>query len=99
MSTEKLLTVLQSPRISEKSSMSSNGYRQYVFKVMPEANKILVRQAVEKLFQVKVRHVRICNVKGKRVTFSRIKGRRQDWKKAYVTLEHDQEIDIAGQAA
>ncbi len=99
MNEESIFTVLQSPHVSEKAAMSSNGYRQYVFKVAPEANKIDVRAAVEKLFKVSVRNVRICNVKGKRKKFGRIQGRQKDWKKAYVTLDRDQELDIAGQAA
>ena len=98
MRQEKLLNVLKAPHVSEKAAMSSNGYRQYVFKVVTAANKIDVREAVESLFEVKVRHVRICNVRGKKVRFGRIEGRKKDWKKAYITLERDQEIDIAGQA-
>ncbi len=98
MNQEKLYTVLQAPHVSEKAALSSNGYRQYVFRVAPEATKIDVLAAVKYLFKVEVKHVRICNVKGKRVRFGRTQGRQQDWKKAYVTLQRDQEIDIAGRA-
>lgn len=99
MNKEKILTTLRAPHVSEKATMSSNGYSQYVFKVARNSNKLEVREAVEQLFAVKVRNVRICNVKGKRVRFGRMMGRQQGWKKAYVTLERDQHIDIAARAA
>lgn len=98
MNKERMLTILRTPHITEKAAMASQGgYRQYAFKVASDSNKAEVRAAVEALFNVKVKNVRICNMKGKRVRFGRMLGQRQDWKKAYVTLAHDQEIDIAGQ--
>lgn len=97
MKEQRLLTLLLEPHVSEKSSQISNGYRQYVFKVVLEANKPQVKEAVEHIFNVKVKSVRICNMKGKPARFGRTLGRRQAWKKAYVTLAQDQEIDIAGQ--
>ena len=99
MNKERILTILRAPHVSEKASRSSNGYRQYAFKVATDACKFEIREAIEHLFSVKVRNVRVCNMKGKRVRFGRVQGRRNDWKKAYITLELDQEIDIAGQAA
>lgn len=99
MNKERILTILRKPHISEKAAMASNGYSQYVFEVARDSNKAEIREAIEQLFNVKVRNVRVLNMKGKRVRFGRMLGRQQDWKKAYVTLERDQEIDIAGQAA
>jgi large subunit ribosomal protein L23 len=99
MNKERILTVLRRPHVSEKAAMSSNGYSQYVFEVAKDACKFEIKTAVEELFNVKVRNVRTCNVKGKRVRFGRMQGRQNDWKKAYITLERDQQIDIAGQAA
>lgn len=99
MNKERILTILRAPHVSEKAAMSSNGYSQYVFKVASDSSKFEIREAVEQLFEVKVRNVRVCNVKGKRVRFGRMMGRQQDWKKAYITLERDQQIDIAGKAA
>jgi large subunit ribosomal protein L23 len=95
---ERMLTILRAPHLTEKTAMSSHGYRQYAFKVLPSATKVEVREAVEQLFNVKVKSVTVCNMKGKQVRFGRRLGQRNDWKKAYITLEHDQEIDIAGQA-
>lgn len=97
MNKERMLTILRKPHISEKTAMTSNGYRQYAFKVSSDANKVEIREAIEGLFNVVVRNVRVCNMKGKRVRFGRMQGQRQDWKKAYVTLAQDQEIDLAGQ--
>lgn len=100
MNKERMLTILRSPHVSEKASASNAaGLRQYVFHVMKDACKPEIFEAVEKLFNVKVKNVRVCNVKGKRVRVGRMQGRRSDWKKAYITLMQDQEIDIAGQSS
>jgi large subunit ribosomal protein L23 len=95
---EKLLTVLQAPHVSEKSARAgSSNYQQYVFRVAPTATKPLIRQAVEKLLKTKVRSVRVCNVKSKPARFGRIAGRHKGWKKAYVLLEAQQEINLMGE--
>lgn len=95
MSGEQTLNILLAPHVSEKAANSSNGYRQYVFKVAPFANKIEIRKAVVDLFGVKVRSVRTSTVKSKACRFGKTIGRHSGWKKAYVTLEQGQEIDIA----
>lgn len=79
-------TVIKAPHISEKSSFASMKFRQYVFRVMQDATKPMVKAAVEKLFNVKVKSVRIVNVKPRRVTFGRTLGKQKAWKKAYVSL-------------
>ena len=99
MNKERMLTILRAPHVSEKASMSSNGLRQYAFHVAKDACKPEIFEAVEQLFNVKVKNVRICNVRGKSVRVGRTQGRHSDWKKAYITLKQDQEIDIAGTAA
>ena len=98
MNYERLMHVLQAPYMTEKVSSPDGNYPQYGFKVLPSATKIEIRKAVEKLFNVKVRSVRTCNQKGKQKRFGKVMGKHQDWKKAYVLLEKDQEIDIAGAA-
>lgn len=90
MSQSRLLSVLQSPHITEKTSSTVGNYRQYAFKVLPDANKFEIRRAVEQYLNVKVRKVQICRVKGK----TKRAGRTKDWKKAYVVLEQNQEIDL-----
>lgn len=94
MSNERSLTVLLEPHISEKSAQSSGAGRLYAFKVVRDATKPEVKDAVEQLFNVKVQSVRIVNIKSKPARFGRTQGRHKAWKKAYVTLGADQEIDL-----
>ena len=93
---EKLMTVLISPHVSEKSTLAAEAGNQVVFKVRTDATKSEIRQAVEKLFEVKVDHVTVSNVKGKNKRFGRTQGRRSDWKKAYVRLAPGHDIDFLG---
>jgi large subunit ribosomal protein L23 len=64
--------------------------------VRRDADKADIRRAVELMFDVKVTNVRVVNVSGKAKRFGRSPGRRQDWKKAYVTLAEGQDIDFLG---
>lgn len=96
MSQERLLKILLAPHISEKSSMIADKHNHVVFKVVRDATKPEIKQAVESLFNVNVKGVTVVNVKGKRKRFGRLQGRRQDWKKAYVALAPGQEIDFLG---
>lgn len=91
---EQLLKVIQRPHVSEKSAALSDKERQYTFKVLSHATKPMIKQAVEKLFDVKVQDVHVLNVKGKRKTFKQIRGVKSDWKKAYVTLQEGFEINL-----
>ncbi len=79
--------VIIEPLITEKNNVLSAA-GQFVFRVHPEAGKIEIGQAVEKLFNVKVKSVNVMNYAGKRKRMGRsVKvGRRADWKKAVVTL-------------
>lgn len=90
MSVTRLLNILQSPHITEKTSQVVGAFRHYAFKVLPDANKFEVKKAVEELLQVKVRSVQMCRVKGKAKRLGKTKG----WKKAYVVLKENQEIDL-----
>ena len=65
MSTERLYKVLLGPRISEKAAMSAEAGNQVVFKVAVDATKLEIKNAVEKLFNVKVEGVKTLNVKVK----------------------------------
>lgn len=94
MSVTRLLDILQSPHITEKTSQMEGNYRQYAFKVLSDANKFEVKQAVERLLDVKVRSVQVCRVKGKAKRAGKTPGQTKDWKKAYVVLEQNQEIDL-----
>ena len=70
-------------------------YRQYLFLVDPQANKIQIRKALEEIYKVKVQQVNTVRVQGKlkRVRFHY--GRRPEWKKAFVTLKVGHKIEVA----
>jgi large subunit ribosomal protein L23 len=95
---ERLHQIILAPVVSEKSTRVAEKRNQAVFKVRSDANKPEIKNAVEKLFNVKVEGVTTLNVKGKTKRFGRSEGRRSDWKKAYVTLAAGQELDFLGNA-
>ena len=86
--------ILVRPLVTEKSYKGA-GLGQYHFMVSKKANKIEVRNAVEKVYDVKVVRVNIINVRGKSRAFGRTQGRTSDWKKAIVTLKKGQTIGEA----
>jgi len=86
--------IIRRPMITEKSTRQKEEGRQYVFEVDPDANKIEIQTAVERLFKVKVLQVRTCNVLGKMKRLGRRQGKRADWKKAVVTLKEGDRIDF-----
>ncbi len=69
---------------------------EYVFQVIDTATKPEVKDAVEYLFNTKVKSVRIVNVRRKQKCFAVFEGKRKAWKKAYVTLQADQKLEIVG---
>ncbi|PYV14224.1 MAG: 50S ribosomal protein L23 [Acidobacteria bacterium] len=79
--------VLRTPVITEKSTHAKDNLRTLTFKVARDANKNEIKEAVEKIFKVKVATVRTANFHGKPRRQGRHVGRRPDWKKAYVTLK------------
>ena len=85
--------VIISPVITEKSTASSE-HNQVVFKVRPSASKSDIKSAIEQLFNVKVKAVNTIVRKGKVKQFRGIRSRQSDVKKAIVTLEEGQSIDI-----
>ena len=96
MSQERLMNVLLEPHISEKSSVVADLNNQVVFKVVVDATKAEIKQAVELMFEVGVDSVQVSNMKGKvKRTASGI-GRRKNWKKAYVSLKEGQDINFVG---
>ncbi|MBI5447711.1 MAG: 50S ribosomal protein L23 [Gammaproteobacteria bacterium] len=93
---EELFTILRSPHVSEKATRLADKHRQFVFEVALPSNKETIKQAVEMLFEVKVAHVRVVNVKPKQKRFGTMMGQRKKWKKAYVTLQEGHDINFAG---
>jgi large subunit ribosomal protein L23 len=69
------------------------GENKIFFEVAPGANRIEIKEAVEKAFKVKVKKVNVLNQAGKRVRFRSQMGKRKDWRKAIVTLEEGQSVD------
>jgi len=93
---ERLLQIIHRPHISEKATNIAEKNNQFVFQVASDATKDEIKQAVELLFEVKVEHVRVCNVRGKVRNFKQVTGQRKGWKKAYVALKEGQDIDFVG---
>ena len=96
--TERLMTLLLAPIVSEKGTYVADKHEQVIFRVAPSATKPEVKAAVELMFKVQVESVQISNVKGKEKRFGRFIGRRSNWKKAYVCLKPGQEINFAAEA-
>lgn len=96
MREERLLKILVGPHVSEKATMLADAANQHVFKVSTDATREEVRAAVEQLFDVKVASVRVLNQQGKSKRIGRFQGRRNHWRKAYVTLEPGHDIELAG---
>ncbi|MGB9613371.1 MAG: 50S ribosomal protein L23 [Candidatus Margulisiibacteriota bacterium] len=87
----ELESIIIEPVITEKA-VGERIYSRYVFKVHLNATKTLVKQAIEKVFKVKVIKVNVCYMPGKRRMMGRAIGRTSQWKKAYVTLAKGQKI-------
>ena len=89
----RLYDVIIAPMITEKSTMASER-NQVIFKVAPTATKPQIKEAVEKLFDVKVKAVNTLVRKGKFKAFRGRPGQQSDLKKAIVTLEEGHRIDV-----
>jgi len=92
ISNEKIYEIIRNPLISEKSTFISQ-FNYYVFKVSSRSNKSQIKQAIEKLFNVKVLSVNTLNQNGKIKKFRNIKGKRPDFKKAFIKLAEGNTID------
>ena len=88
--------IIKRPLITEKSSQQKEIARVVAFEVARDANKIEIKQAVEKAFEVKVDSVNTVLVAGKVKRVGRNYGKRSNWKKAYVTLAEGHDIDLFG---
>ncbi len=89
-----IYNVIVRPLVTEKGTHQSQALNAYAFQVNPDANKAQIRQAVEKIYGVKVLEVRTANRRGKprRVGYKR--GKTSRWKKAVVVLHPDHHIDL-----
>ena len=98
MNQERLMKVLLSPIISEKSTAIAERNNHVAFRVLQDATKPEIKAAVELMFKVQVTSVRVLNQKGKAKRFGRTEGRRRSVRKAYVCLAQGQEINFGGEA-
>lgn len=86
--------IIKRPVISEKTSIQKETANQVSFEVDRRANRVEIKRAIEKIFNVRVSSVKTMQIKGKIKQRGRIVGKRKDWKKAIVTLFPGQRIDF-----
>ena len=95
----RLMQLLVSPVVSEKATAVAEKNNVVTFKVLQNAAKPEIKAAVELMFKVEVESVNVVNTKGKTKRFGKSIGRRDNVRKAYVTLKAGQELNISGEAA
>ena len=86
--------IIHSPVVTEKTTLQKEINNQVTFKVDKKANRVEIKDAIERNFNIKVKQVRTVQIKGKVKQRGRIIGKRQDWKKAIVTLMPGQKIEF-----
>ena len=96
MSKEKLYTLIKAPIITEQTAQLGESLKQVVFKVDISANKREIRKAIEKLFNVEVIKVTTSVVKGKRKRNRFGLYKKSDYKKEFVSISEDSEIQFEG---
>ncbi len=94
MNQDRLMKVLLAPIVSEKATMLADKNNQIAFRVLQDATRPEIKAAVELLFKVEVESVQILNQKGKTKRFGRFSGRRDNVRKAYVSLAQGQELNF-----
>ena len=95
----RLMQVLVAPIVSEKATMIAEKSNSVTFKVLQDATKYEIKAAVELMFKVDVKAVAVLNIKGKTKRFGKSVGRRDNLRKAYVTLQAGQELNLGGESA
>ncbi len=86
--------VIKKPLITEKTTTEKDARNVVAFVVHRDANKIEIKESVEKLFKVEVTSVKTATVAGKVKRVGRTVGKRSNWKKAYVTLKEGSSVDF-----
>jgi large subunit ribosomal protein L23 len=86
--------IIKGPVITEKGTIQKEANNQLTFEVDRKANRVEIRHAVEKVFNVRVQRVRTMQIKGKVKRVGRTLGKRRDWKKAIVTLAKGENIEF-----
>ena len=93
----KLTQVIRRPLLTEKMSIlleKEPKHPKYAFEVDRKANKVQIKQAIEKRFSVKVEKVHTINYDGKFKRYGRYEGYRNNWKKAVVTLKEGEKLEF-----
>ena len=86
--------IIRGPVVTEKTTLQKEISNQVTLRVDKRANRVEIKDAVEKAFNAKVKQVRTVQVKGKVKRRGRVIGKRADWKKAIITLMPGQRIDF-----
>ena len=86
--------IVRGPVVTEKTTLQKDTSNQVTLRVDKNANRVEIKDAVEKNFNTKVKQVRTIQVKGKVKQRGKIIGKRKDWKKAIITLMPGQKIDF-----
>ena len=95
----RLMQVLVAPIVSEKATMIADKTNTVTFKVLRDATKFEIKAAVQLMFKVNVESVAVLNIKGKTKRFGKSIGRRDNLRKAYVTLQAGQQLNLGGESA
>ena len=91
---QNIYSIIIRPLVTEKGTHQSQALNAYAFEVAADANKSQIRQAVEKIYNVKVIEVRTANRKGKPRRTGKTFGKTRHWKKAVVVLSEEHHIDL-----
>jgi len=86
--------VIREPKLTEKTLSLKEEVNQFAFAVDPRANKIQIKESIEKSFKVSVMKIRTMNVRGVKKRLGRHEGRKSSWKKALVTLKEGETIEF-----
>ncbi|MBD3359702.1 MAG: 50S ribosomal protein L23 [Candidatus Buchananbacteria bacterium] len=91
--TAEAYKILIKPLVTEKATDLAN-FNKYCFEIAKNANKIEIQKAIKNLYGVDPLNVNIINMRGKRVRYGRVSGKKKNWKKAIVTLKQGDKIEI-----
>jgi len=91
---DEIYDIIVRPLVTEKGTFQAGAYNAYPFEVDTRANKTQIKQAVERIYEVKVKSVRTSRQKGKPRRTGRVMSNTRDWKKAVVVLQDDYHIDL-----
>jgi large subunit ribosomal protein L23 len=89
-----IYNVIKEPHIAEKVNLQKELFNQLTFKVDRRANKVEIKNAVERIFKTKVLDVQTLNIKGKKRRIGRNIGKRPNWKKAIVRLAPGEKVEF-----